>query len=86
MAGNSSPERLAWRIFEFFHLVSERKGQQELDEAALSTAFAKEGQQSLKEALLWLQEWKLIEHSSAQHSYRLTTKGKGSHWLEHKPT
>jgi hypothetical protein len=86
MARNSSPERLAWRIFEYFHLVSERKGQQEIDEAALTKAFAKEGKQSLQAALLWLQEWNLIEHNSLQHTYRLTTKGKGSHWLEHKPT
>ena len=86
MARNSSPERLAWKIFEFFHLVFERRGQVELDEAALYKAFVRERPQSLQRALLWLQEWNLIEHNPLQHTYHLTPKGKGSHWLEHKQT
>jgi len=86
MASDASLERLAWRIFEFFHIVSERRGQVDLDEAALSKAFVKEGQKSLQRALLWLQEWNLIEHNSLHNTYHLTPKGKGSHWLERKQT
>ena len=74
MASDASPERLAWRIFEFFHIVSERRGQVDLDEAALSKAFDKEGQKSLQRALLWLQEWNLIEHNSLHNTYRLTPR------------
>ena len=86
MASDSSPERLAWKIFEFFHLVSERRGQVELDEAALGKAFVKEGHESLQTGLLWLQEWNLIERNSLHNTYHLTPKGKGSHWLERKQT
>jgi hypothetical protein len=82
MALNPSPERLAWRIFEYIHLVSERRGQQEIDEAVLTKAFAREGQLNLQAALLWLQEWNLVEPNPIQHTYHLTAKGKGSHWLE----
>jgi hypothetical protein len=83
MASDSSPERLAWKVFEFFHIVSER-GRVELDEAALDKAFVKEGHESLRRALLWLQEWNLIEHNSLDNTYHLTPKGKGSHWLERR--
>lgn len=86
MASDSSPERLAWKIFEYFHIMSERRGVVELDEAVLDKAFAREGQERLRSALVWLQEWNLIEHNSQHNTYHLTPKGRGSHWLERKQT
>ena len=79
MDRDSEVERLAWRVFVFFHEAAQRRGQIDLDETGLYRTFAKEGEERVRKALAWLEDWNLVARNGAYH---LTQKGKGSHWVQ----